>query len=115
MKGMHLLAALVAAGLLVGCDKDGDGQAGAEVKVDAKVDGKTEGQVIDDEALTKSVEKALKNSEAFKFPDVVVVVNKGEVQLSGFVADRGQKDAAGDMAKRVAGVRNVDNKIEVKK
>src|SRR5687768_6738372 len=110
----YILALSTAMVALTGCEKDAD-RDGTSIKTEIKVDGKTEGQVIDDENLTKMVNRSLKESEAFKFPDVNVTTHKGEVQLSGFVANREQKDAAGDIAKKVAGVRNVDNKIEVKK
>jgi osmotically-inducible protein OsmY len=36
------------------------------------------------------------------------------VQLSGFVNSRDQKNRAGDLAKAVEGVREVENKITVK-
>ena len=39
---------------------------------------------------------------------------KGTVQLSGFVNSRDQKNRAGDLAKKVEGVREVENNITVK-
>lgn len=114
--GMFCMLALSAAMMgIVGCEKDrgADATIRTDVKIDA--DGKSKGQEIDDEQLTKLVNRAMKDSVAFKFPDVQVATHKGEVQLSGFVANAEQKDAAGDLAKKIAGVRNVDNKIEVKK
>lgn len=39
---------------------------------------------------------------------------KGVVQLSGFVNTTAQKDRAGDLATKVAGVKEVQNNITVK-
>ena len=39
---------------------------------------------------------------------------KGVVQLSGFVNSRDQKNRAGDLAKKVEGIREVANNITVK-
>jgi len=45
---------------------------------------------------------------------VNVVAFKGTVQLSGFVNTKAQKSTAGDHAKKIAGVREVENNITVK-
>jgi osmotically-inducible protein OsmY len=39
---------------------------------------------------------------------------KGVVQLSGFVNTRDQKDRAGDLARKVKGMTDVENNITVK-
>jgi hyperosmotically inducible protein len=39
---------------------------------------------------------------------------KGVVQLSGFVNTKDQKNRAGDLARKVAGVTDVENNITVK-
>jgi len=42
------------------------------------------------------------------------VAFKGVVQLSGFVNSKAQKSSAGDLAKKVEGVRGIENNITVK-
>jgi osmotically-inducible protein OsmY len=50
----------------------------------------------------------------YKYPDVKVTTFKGTVQLSGFVNNGAQKGRAADLAKNVAGVKDVVNNITVK-
>jgi len=71
------------------------------------------GEYVDDSSLTARVKSAL-GDDSYKYPDVKVTSFKGTVQLSGFVDDRTQKDRAGDIAKGVQGVKEVDNNITVK-
>jgi osmotically-inducible protein OsmY len=76
--------------------------------------GRTTGEYIDDKTLNTRVRGALDDSAEYKFPDVKVESFRGTVQLSGFVATAAQKGRAGEIAKNVRGVANVDNKISVK-
>lgn len=76
--------------------------------------GRTAGQYIDDKTLNSRVRSALDDSAEYKFPDVKVETMRGTVQLSGFVATAAQKARAGDIARNVRGVQNVDNKVSVK-
>ena len=76
--------------------------------------GRSAGEYIDDKTLNTRVRSALDDSAEYKFPDVKVESFRGTVQLSGFVATAAQKSRAGDIAKNVRGVTNVDNKITVK-
>jgi hyperosmotically inducible protein len=72
------------------------------------------GEYIDDHGLSSHVKKALKADPQFKYDDVNVVTFKGVVQLSGFVSTKDQKNRAGDLAKKVEGVNEVENNITVK-
>jgi osmotically-inducible protein OsmY len=76
--------------------------------------GRTAGEYIDDKTLNPRVRAALDDSAEYKFPDVKVESFRGTVQLSGFVATAAQKSRAGEIAKNVRGVTDVDNKITVK-
>jgi len=76
--------------------------------------GRSTGEYIDDKTLNSRVRGALDDSAEYKFPDVKVESFRGTVQLSGFVATMAQKSRAGEIAKNVRGVANVDNKITVK-
>src|SRR5690348_13518067 len=91
------LASLSIAG--IGCDRNElDGGPARE---------RTAGEKVDDAALTSQVKSAL-DKDAVKYPDVKVSSYGGVVQLSGFVNTGDQKDRAGDVAKNVAGVKNVE-------
>jgi hyperosmotically inducible protein len=72
------------------------------------------GESIDDRATTTRVKSALGEDAMYKYPDVKVTTFKGLVQLSGFVDTREQKAKAGELAKATAGVKEVENKIELK-
>jgi osmotically-inducible protein OsmY len=72
------------------------------------------GERIDDRADSSRVRKALSDDTQYKYGDVGVQTFKGVVQLSGFVNSRDQKNRAGDLAKNVSGVREVENNIMVK-
>jgi hyperosmotically inducible protein len=76
--------------------------------------GRTTGEFIDDKTLNTRVKGALSDNPEYKFDDVKVESFRGTVQLSGFVATAAQKSRAGEIAKTVRGVQNVDNKITVK-
>lgn len=71
------------------------------------------GEYVDDTSLTARVKSAL-GDDSYKYPDVKVTTFKGTVQLSGFVDDSAQKERAGNIAKGVQGVKDVDNNITVK-
>jgi osmotically-inducible protein OsmY len=106
------MALCVSAALAVvaGCDK-------TPTATDGRLDGdraeRSPGEMVDDKVITEKVKAAL-NADAVKFPDVEVASYQGTVQLSGFVALDDQKDRAGDLAKNVAGVKKVENKITLK-
>lgn len=72
------------------------------------------GEHIDDAAITRRVKGALGDDSVYKYPDVNVATFKGAVQLSGFVNQRAQKDRAGDLARKVAGAKEVLNNITIK-
>ena len=72
------------------------------------------GEYIDDHTLSSHVKKALKDDPRYKYDDVNVVTFKGVVQLSGFVNTKDQMHRAGDLAKTVKGVKEVQNNITVK-
>ncbi len=72
------------------------------------------GEYIDNAALTAKVKKALVSDEIVKARDVQVETFRGVVQLSGFVDSEMQKTRAGEVARSVAGVRDVKNNLIVK-
>lgn len=72
------------------------------------------GEHIDDKATSSRVKSALGDDPEYKYSGVQVKTFKGTVQLSGFVNTRDQKNKAGDIAKKVQGVKEVVNNITVK-
>ncbi len=72
------------------------------------------GERIDDKSESTRVQSALSDDTQYKYEDVKVQTFKGVVQLSGFVNSRDQKNRAGDLAKKVEGVKEVENNITVK-
>jgi len=72
------------------------------------------GEYVHDHKLSSHVKKALNEDYEYKYDGVNVVTFKCMVQLSGFVALQVQKDRAGDLAKKVDGVQEVENNITVK-
>ena len=72
------------------------------------------GEYIDDHTLSSHVKKALGDDHQYKYNDVNVVTFKGVVQLNGFVNTADQKSRAGELASKVEGVKEIQNKITVK-
>ena len=72
------------------------------------------GERIDDHATSSRVRSALSADTQYKYEGVNVETFKGVVQLSGFVNSRDQKNRAGDLAKKVEGIKEVANNITVK-
>lgn len=72
------------------------------------------GESVDDVATTRRVKSALADDTTYRYSDVKVATFKGTVQLSGFVDNSAQKSKASDIAKHVAGVKEVENNIIVK-
>jgi osmotically-inducible protein OsmY len=72
------------------------------------------GERIDDKGDSARVRERLSEDTQYKYEDVKVQTFKGVVQLSGFVNSRDQKNRAGDLARKVEGVKEVENNITVK-
>ena len=72
------------------------------------------GEYVDDHEMTAQVKRALRRDPEYKVPEVQVSTFKGVVQLSGFANTRELKGRAGEVAKSVPGVREVENNITVK-
>lgn len=75
---------------------------------------KSAGEVVDDAVLTAKVKASLYNDPNVKGSEIQVETYKGEVQLSGFVAEPGDAQKAVQIARGVQGVNSVKNDIRVK-
>src|SRR6185503_742342 len=82
----------------------------------AKSTSKTQkaGQYIDDSVITGKVKAAVLEEPSLKSAEINVETYKGKVQLSGFVRSRTDINKAVEVARKVEGVKSVDNSMIVK-
>jgi len=71
------------------------------------------GQALDDTGTTSKVKAALIQNPITKARDINVEVNRGVVQLAGFVDSAQEKDEASRVAKSVNGVHSVRNDLKI--
>jgi osmotically-inducible protein OsmY len=69
---------------------------------------------IDDTVVTTKVKTALFNDKNIKSSEISVETFKGRVQLSGFVSSAESAKRAVEVARRVQGVRVVENDLRIK-
>jgi hyperosmotically inducible protein len=75
----------------------------------------TGGQVVNDTVIAAKLKNELTSSAGLgTTTEVVVEVNSGVVELSGFVPTFDQKNRAAEIARRISGVMDVKNNITVK-
>jgi hyperosmotically inducible protein len=91
-----------------------DGVKKVSNNLDVSPGKRSAGEVVDDTTVTAKVKAALISDSDVAAHDVNVQTREGVVQLSGFVDSSDQKSKAGEAARRVAGVKQVDNQLEVK-
>ncbi|MCC5827359.1 BON domain-containing protein [Alkalimonas sp.] len=72
------------------------------------------GDVVDDATITASVKSKLLWSKHTEGMDTKVITKDGKVELSGSVANQQAKQQAEQLAKNTAGVRSVDNQLQIK-
>jgi len=75
--------------------------------------GKTAGQNVDDAALTASVKSTLVADKAANLTRIDVDTNNGVVSLNGIVDSAQQKARAEELARRVNGVRGINNNLQI--
>ncbi|MEP7243995.1 MAG: BON domain-containing protein [Gammaproteobacteria bacterium] len=75
---------------------------------------RTAGEVVDDSVITAKVKLALAEDKTVAGHQVEVKTREGVVQLGGFVDTGAQKSQASVVTRQVAGVKQVDNQLEVK-
>jgi osmotically-inducible protein OsmY len=66
-----------------------------------------------DERIKEDVNDRLSDDVFVDASEIEVTVNQGEVTLTGTVNEKSEKRRAEDIAERVSGVRNVENRIKV--
>jgi osmotically-inducible protein OsmY len=72
------------------------------------------GEYVDDAGITAKVKAAIFNEPSLKSTEINVETFKGDVQLSGFVAQAEDAQRAATVARGVKGVTSVKNDIRVK-
>ena len=75
---------------------------------------RTDGEVIDDAGLHAQMKTNMVASDVVDANDVNIEVDKGVVQLSGFVDSEAARDEAGRIAADIIGVKSVSNKLAIK-
>lgn len=70
------------------------------------------GQYVDDAVVTTKVKAAILDRPTLKLLEIKVETFKGVVTLSGIVRSQSTIDEAVDVARRVAGVKSVRNKMQ---
>lgn len=75
---------------------------------------RTAGEAVDDGVITAKVKAALISDPNVAGHDVNVETREGVVQLAGFVDNGEQKAKASEVTRHIAGVKQVDNQLEVK-
>jgi len=95
-------------------NKDGKLDRDEFIKAESIHDRIIAGKYISDSVLTAKVKAALLKEPALKSLDVSVETMRGEVLLSGFVTDLGQKEKAMKVASGVNGVASVKDALVVR-
>ena len=75
--------------------------------------GQTAGQYMDDAAITSSVKTKLVGDKFANLTRIDVETTNGTVHLLGIVENPEQKVRAGKLATQVAGVKHVDNDLQI--
>jgi osmotically-inducible protein OsmY len=69
---------------------------------------------MEDSRTAQRVREALAAGVDYKYDGVKVIASNGVIQLSGFVNTNAQRNSAGEVTRKVGGVKDVVNSIEVK-
>ena len=116
--------------MLVGCgrDNEGDQVSSAPQAVEPDNTGKNvrdrddatktpgdQGGSEEDRTITQSIRKSIVDSDKLSTnaQNVKIITSDGQVTLRGPVANENEKKEIEEKAKQVAGVKNVDNQLEV--
>ena len=75
--------------------------------------GKTAGQSVDDATVTASVQAKLTRDKLLNFSRINVDTDQNVVSLNGVVQTMEEKSRAEDLARQVAGVRDVNNNLQI--
>ena len=120
-KVLALIACLSALPLMVGLTGCADDRyhrsTGHRIDDNRKVEAgnnQSTDQHIEDSRMAERVREALAAGGDYKYDGVKVIASNGVAQLSGFVNTRAQRKSAGEVTRKVVGVKNVENNLTVK-
>lgn len=71
------------------------------------------GEYVDDAVITAKVKAAILDQPTLKSSEISVETFKGTVRLRGVVASQSKIDKAGEVARRVEGVKSVKNDMRL--
>ena len=71
------------------------------------------GEYVDDSMITTKVKSAMAMDKEVQARDISVTTNDGVVRLSGVAHSRAEAQKAVQLARNVAGVRSVENDIQI--
>jgi hyperosmotically inducible protein len=94
--------------------KSVDGVKKVSNNLEVSSSNRSTGEAVDDSVITAKVKAALIGDPNVAANDVNVQTREGVVQLAGFVDTSSQKSKASEVTRRVGGVKEVDNQLEVK-
>lgn len=103
-------AARVAAGQVA---RNVEGVKSVRNNLQIRVADRTVGQTVDDATITARVKTALIGDPRTKAFRINVTTNGGVVQLGGSASTQEGKAAAGELARAVPGVKNVENDLRI--
>jgi osmotically-inducible protein OsmY len=72
------------------------------------------GEYVDDSMITTKVKEAMAVDKDVSAHDISVTTNNGVVHLTGVAHSRAEAQKAVQLARNVAGVRSVENSIEIR-
>ena len=111
LKRKSLIALGIAATLgMTGCNRP-DGQMSDSAAANAPKESASLGAAIDDTGITAKVKESLSNDARTESAKIDVETNNGVVTLSGTADTAKAKDAAEELARNVAEVKGIDNRI----
>lgn len=106
-----LMIAGIAATLGVAACNRNDGQMTDSAAADAPKESASIGAAMDDTAITAKVKQRLASDERMEAAKIDVETNNGVVTLTGSAPSADAKKAAEELARNVAEVQGIDNKI----
>jgi hyperosmotically inducible protein len=109
-----LVAVAIAASLgLAACHKDpADSQLSDSAAAEAPKESASIGAAVDDAGITGQVKERIASDSRTQNASIEVETNNGVVTLSGNAPDATSKAAAEELARNVAEVQGIDNKIQ---
>lgn len=102
-----VLASLLSAGALVGCNMTDERGSVERTASNA-------GRAVDDSVITGKVKAALVADPTTKAHQIEVETFQGRVQLSGFVENSEARSRAAEIARNVEGVKDVKNSLQLR-